>query len=107
MARLNEYFDGRRDAASLERIARTTMTSINGAADVSAWGQSGVVEQREWLAAIDDRTRADHRAAHGQQADLDTPFYVGGEYLQFPGDPQASAEQIVNCRCTEIPIVNE
>lgn len=107
MARLDAYFEGRRDEASLERIARTTMTSISGAADVTAWGQSGVVTRREWLAALDDRVREDHRRAHGQQVDLDTPFYVGEEYLQFPGDPQGSASNIVNCRCSEIPIVED
>ena len=103
--RLDEYFEGRKDDASLERIARTTMTAANGAGDVTAWEQSGVVERREWLAALDDRTRDDHREAHGQERDLDEPFDVGGEALDFPGDPSASPEQIVNCRCSQVAIV--
>src|SRR3990167_10971193 len=40
--RLDEYFEGRKDDASLERMARTTMTAANGAGDVTAWEQSGV-----------------------------------------------------------------
>jgi HK97 family phage portal protein len=107
MERLDSYFDGRRSDASLERIARTTMTGANGAADVLAWEQSGVVDEREWLAALDDRTRADHRDAHGQRVTLDEPFEVDGEALDYPGDPNGSAENIVNCRCSQIGIVSE
>lgn len=107
MERLDTYFDGRRSEASLERIARTTMTGANGAADVLAWEQSGVVEEREWLAALDDRTRDDHEDAHGQRVALDEPFEVGGEELDYPGDPSGSAENIINCRCSQIGIVSE
>jgi HK97 family phage portal protein len=103
--RLDEYFDGRKDDASLERIARTTMTAANGAGDVTAWEQSGVVERREWLAALDDRTRDDHREAHGQERDLDEPFDVGGEELDYPGDPAGSPENIIQCRCSQTAIV--
>lgn len=103
--RLNEYFAGRKDELSLERISRTTMTGINGAGDVSAWAQSGVVTEREWLATLDNRVRDDHKDAHGQRVSLADPFDVGGEFLAFPGDPQASPEQIVNCRCTQVAVV--
>jgi hypothetical protein len=103
--RLDEYFGGRKDEASLERIARTTMTGANGAGDVTAWEQSEVVSGKVWLAALDDRTRDDHREAHGQEVDLDEDFEVGGESLSYPGDPQASASQIVNCRCSQTAIV--
>lgn len=103
--RLDEYFEGRRDEASLERIARTTMTGANGAGDVTAWEQSGVVAKKAWLAALDDRTRDDHREAHGQEVDLDEDFRVGGERLEYPGDPAGSPEQIVNCRCSQTAIL--
>jgi hypothetical protein len=30
---------------------------------------------------------------------MDQPFIVGGEALQFPGDPAGSPEMVINCRC--------
>ena len=104
---LDTYFDGRRSPASLERIARTTMNSAQNAGDREAWEQSGVVSEREWLSALDERTRPTHEAAHGQRAGLDEPFNVGGAKLQYPGDPQGPAEEIINCRCTTVPVVRE
>lgn len=104
--RLNKYFDGRKSTHQLERIARTTMTGANGAGDVTAWGQSGVVEKHAWISALQPgRTREDHAEAHGQERDLDKPFDVGGEKLDYPGDPKGSAGNIINCLCSQIAIV--
>lgn len=33
---------------------------------------------------------------------LDQPFVVGGESMQYPHDPAASAENVVNCGCTTV-----
>ncbi len=35
------------------------------------------------------------------------PFIVGGEQLQYPGDPAGSAWNVISCRCTQLPIVEE
>lgn len=48
----------------------------------------------------DDRTRADHVDADGQEVDISDPFQVGDDELMYPGDPDGSAEQICNCRCS-------
>jgi hypothetical protein len=37
---------------------------------------------------------------HGVAVDLDDKFYVGGEAMFAPGDPQGSAANVINCRCT-------
>jgi len=79
--RLDNYFEGRKSEASLERIARTTMTAASGAGDMTAWEQSGVVEEREWLSALDERTRDTHVAAHGQRVGLDEALTVGDAIL--------------------------
>jgi hypothetical protein len=100
MERLSSYFEGRKSEASTERIARTTMTSVNSAGDDAAWKQSGVVQGSEWLTAIDGRERDAHRAAHGQYRGLGQMFDVGGELLTGPGDPNGSPGNIINCRCT-------
>lgn len=52
-----------------------------------------------WVAALDGRTRPEHRDADGQAVPLGTPFLVGGEALMRPGDPAGSAAMIINCRC--------
>jgi hypothetical protein len=35
------------------------------------------------------------------------PFLVGGEPLQFPGDPSGSTWNIINCRCTVIALIGD
>ena len=88
-------------------IARTEVLSSNNAGTVFGYKQSGVVEQKEWLAARDLRVRDSHGMADGQVVNIDKKFKVGGEELEYPGDPNGSAENIINCRCTTIPIIKE
>jgi SPP1 gp7 family putative phage head morphogenesis protein len=62
----------------------------------------GVKMNKEWLATRDNRTRPDHLAADGQQVGMDEKFIVGGESMDRPGDPSASPENVINCRCAII-----
>ena len=64
--------------------------------------ENGTRLVKTWLATADARTREDHEDADGQQVGLDEPFIVGGEELAYPGDPDGSDEQTINCRCTFI-----
>lgn len=59
----------------------------------------GIVLVKEWLATKDNRTRPEHRDADGQQVGLDERFTVGGESMDRPGDPAASPDMTINCRC--------
>lgn len=87
-------------------IARTEVNSaMNGGSD-AVFKQEKVAE-KEWVATSDNRTRDDHRAADGQVVPVSGSFEVGGESLGFPGDPNASAEQVVNCRCAVAGVVAE
>jgi uncharacterized protein with gpF-like domain len=61
--------------------------------------------ERRWMAALDDRTRDAHGSADGQIVKVDKPFNVGGEELMYPGDPAGSAENVINCRCTQEPVI--
>lgn len=55
---------------------------------------------KEWVAAIDGRTRETHVALHGKSASMDGKFHSpSGAFLAFPGDPSAPAAEVVNCRC--------
>lgn len=86
-----------------ETIARTeTGTARNTAAHAAAKeiADAGVPVTKRWVAARDERTRPDHLRAHGMIRDIDEPFDIGGEPLQFPNDRQnGSARQTINCRC--------
>jgi uncharacterized protein with gpF-like domain len=67
---------------------------------------------KTWITVEDDRVRDfardsefSHLQAHGQSAALDGAFRIpriGGSYegLLFPGDPNGSPGNIINCRCT-------
>lgn len=57
--------------------------------------------KKEWLSALLPTTRPAHAAAHGQKVSSQEPFYVGGEYLKYPGDLSlgATAGNIINCYC--------
>ena len=81
------------------RIARTEVHSASVYAIDTAVKSTRVQFNRVWTATIDERTRTDHRRANGQVRGLNEPFDVGGENLMFPGDPNGSAGNIINCRC--------
>lgn len=91
-----------------ERIARTEIVGasnaggLQGARDIEA--DANLDLRKIWLASIDSRTRDQHRTEHRQERPrLDEPFIMdNGDRMQYPGDPNGSAENVVNCRCTVI-----
>jgi hypothetical protein len=97
-----------------ERIWRTEINTAQNAAghlaleDLNARRPGGLaLLQRMWIATADERTRDDHLAAHGQIRSEDEPFEVGGEEAMYPGDPNLSPAQRINCRCREVPWLDE
>ncbi len=83
-----------------ERIARTETTAAANYGAVQSGAVSGFVMQKRWISALDGRTRDPHAAANGLKVNEKEPFNVGGERLMYPGDPSASAGNVINCRCT-------
>jgi len=85
-------------------IARTEvhLAQVSGThkAAVVAQADGGLEYDKEWVSAIDSRTRDDHTDADGQIVALDADFVVGGEKIQTPG--RGSAKNSVNCRCVVI-----
>lgn len=86
-----------------QRIARTEVQAARqAAAFATALSESEVGRplKKLWHAAQDERTREPHAEAHGQAQPLRTPFNVGGELLDYPGDREhGSAWNTINCRC--------
>ena len=89
-----------------ERIARTEIVgasnagSIAGAQDIAA--SADVAIRKVWVTFIDGQTRDAHVAANNQERAMDASFNVDGEALEFPGDPNGRAANIVNCRCSTV-----
>lgn len=55
---------------------------------------------KRWFPVEDVRTRPDHaRMFDADAIQLSEEFVVGGEFMDRPGDPSASASQVVRCRC--------
>ena len=86
------------------RIVRTETHSAANKAINTAVESTGYQHDRIWQATLDDRVRGadprdyfNHLKANGQKRDMQTPFDVSGEKLDFPGDPKGSAGNIVNC----------
>jgi len=74
-------------------------------AQLEAEARGDVAPFKQWLATEDNRTRPTHRAADKQRTLLSEPFTVGGARLLFPGDPRGPAGEVINCRCTMLPVV--
>jgi hypothetical protein len=83
-------------------IARTEVISAyNGSTVTMGMAMpDDVCAGQEWIATDDDRTRAAHLDADGQQISTSDSFDVDGEPLAYPGDPSGSPENVINCRCT-------
>ena len=106
-----------------DTIARTETHAAANFGSTEAARATGLPLRREWLAAHDDRTRtvdpvlgdADqfgHREADGQIVGMDQPFQIrrlagGTEALRYPGDPNGSPGNVVNCRCSVAFIVDD
>lgn len=99
---------------SKARARTIARTESHGAANYGAneaAKRNGLPMRREWLSAEDNRIRNiedgdlfDHAGADGQIVGQDEPFQIarldgGTEALMFPGDPNGSAGNVINCRC--------
>lgn len=102
-ARLRDMLDGWTEGRAAT-VARTASLSVYEASQLDGYAEAGIA-RKAWLSNRDSNTRDDHFDADGQEVDVDASFFVGGEYLRFPGDPLGSAGNIINCRCTTRPVV--
>lgn len=90
--------------ARAEVIARTETISAQNGAAIEGYSQSGVVDEKEWLAVMDDATRDSHAMVDGTTTNLDGLFANG---LAFPGDPNGPPEETINCRCAVLPVIRD
>jgi Phage Mu protein F like protein len=84
-------------------IAITETVGACNSASLEETNQIAPNMLKEWITVGDDKVRPAHEDAGAQYTEnpipLDEPFDVGGEEMMFPGDPEASIENVINCRC--------
>ena len=91
-------------------VARTeTIGAVNAGvfrgAQLDAEQRGDLAPFKVWISTDDKRTRPTHVEADQQRTLLSEPFRVGGAPLLFPGDPRGPAAEVINCRCSLLPIV--
>ena len=78
--------------------------AINKSSIVAAGIKIADKTRKNWNAVLDSKTRAAHVQAdftyYANPIRLNETFIVMGESLKYPGDPNGSAANIMNCRCT-------
>ena len=85
-------------------VARTEAIGAVDAGEYDAFRdgaeETGDEFEKVWLATTDSRTSPSHAEAEGQRVPVTEPFMVGGFALDFPGDPNGPAQEVIQCRCT-------
>lgn len=108
---VSEVFNTRKKDYETERIARTEINKAANMGNLEGMRQSGVVEKKGWVSALDDRTRTppdspfDHVGAHGEEVAIDGMFLRTGQAMAHPGDPSGDPGNIINCRCTVVAVI--
>lgn len=95
------------DQRAAMKAARTAMTSAHSLGKLKGYERAagmGIDVEKQWLAALDSRTRGSHRHLDGEVVKLDAEFSNG---LKYPGDPDGPAPEVYNCRCTLVPVIGD
>ena len=95
------------DRRAAMKAARTAITSAHSLGKLKGYERAagmGIDVEKQWLAALDSRTRGSHRHLDGEVVELDAEFSDG---LKYPGDPDGPASEVYNCRCTLVPVIGD
>jgi HK97 family phage portal protein len=88
------------------RIAKTEMNGMVNGGAVEGHKQAGVTH-KEWMSAFLDTSRQWHMDADGSVVRIDEAFQIGSSRMMYPGDPNGSVEDVVNCHCTYTAVIRE
>ena len=99
-ARVSEAMDATRSRAMT--IARTEMGTAYSNGRMIGMKQAGV-ERHQWLSAKDDAVRPSHDIDE-EEVNVGDPF--SNDLIQ-PLDPAGPPEEVINCRCTTLPVVSK
>lgn len=97
-SKIREEFQVSRGRARV--IARTETSSVLNYARFQFMNEDDQIKRHRWITLADGKVRDSHARINGSVAAIGQPFPNG---LRFPHDPQASAREVVNCRCWAEP----
>lgn len=97
------------DTGRAHTIARTeTLTAVSAGREAKRQGFAKEFPDQKlmkmWVSAQDDRVRDSHAELDGTSVGADEEFANG---LKYPRDPSGPAEEVINCRCTDITFAEE
>jgi hypothetical protein len=55
--------------------------------------------ERKWVTRLDGRERRTHKFLSGQKRGWGEPFVTEHGTIRYPGDPDAPASEVIQCRC--------
>ncbi len=90
---------GEIDSWKALRIARTEVVGASSEGVKVGADELPGNKTKVWISTFDSRSRPDHMDADNQRVPYGQDFDIGGEALEYPGDPKGSAGNIINCRC--------
>jgi len=100
--RVEHTFEVRQGAGARAVASTETLASVNGGW-IEAYKQSEVVEKKEWFhAGHSDNDRPEHITMSGEVVGIKEKF---SNNMDFPGDPDASPNETVNCKCVVLEVV--
>lgn len=94
------------DYSAAVRNARTAFTAAENGGRQKSYEyarDTGIKIKKMWVATLDSRTRDSHREADGEVIEIDGIYE--STKLRYPGDPLGDDEEVYNCRCTEIAVI--
>ena len=80
-------------------IAQNEANTVMNGVDFFNAKQSGK-KYKVWQTEMDSKVRPWHEEVNGMRIPIDEYFYVGNDQMKYPHDYNASAENVVNCRCS-------
>lgn len=97
-----EQVFGTNDARALA-IARTESSHAANTARMEQYAEAGI-DEIEWIHAgpVTEDSREDHVALDGQRIKIGGTFSNG---LAYPHDPNAPADEVVNCACISAAVI--
>ena len=90
---------GQMDKYKAMRIARTEVMRASNEGAMEGVAEFDIQLKKVWIATNDGRERDSHGVMDGVSVEMNEPFIVDGEQMEYPGDPDASPENTINCRC--------
>lgn len=97
-----------KSAYCAKRIAQTERNRVQSQAradTIREAAEAGVVMHKRWSTRMVN-SRDSHVALNGVEIPEGEKFHtIWGNALDYPGDPDAPAREVINCRCILVPVV--